>query len=73
MKVKDSKDFERFEETNLKYLLRYEKVDLNGLKIMTVFINETLENFQINVLKGIGLNLNTRNLLTVTCNLLKIE
>ena len=73
MKVKDSKDFERFEETNLKYLLRYEKVDLNGLKIMTVFINETMENLQINVLKGIGLNLNTRNLLTVTCNLLKIE
>ena len=73
MKVQDFKDFERFEKTNLKYLLGYEKVDLIGLKIMTVFINETLENFQINVLKGIGLNLNTRNLLTVTCNLLKIE
>ena len=73
MKVKDFKDFERFEETNSKYLLGYEKVDLNGLKILTVFINETMENLQINVFKDVGLNLNTRNLLTVTCNLLKIE
>ena len=73
MKVKDFKDFERFEKTKLKYLLGYEKEDLKVLKILTVFINETVENLQINVLKGIGLNLNTRNLLTVTCNLLKIE
>ena len=73
MKVKDFKDFERFEKTNLKYLLGYEKVDLKVLKILTVSVCETLKYFQINVLKDIGLNLNTRNLLTVTCNLLKIE
>ena len=73
VKVKDSQDFERFEQMNLKHLLGYEKVDLNVLKILTVSVYETMKCFQINVLRGIGLNLNTQNLLTVTCNLSKLN